>query len=352
MTIPFRDAIEALNATGSPSNEVVEKSIQSIFAGTWTDVQIGAFLVALNLKGINGEILAILARFLKKNSLAHFFSSSGTDPLIQFTRPIGDTCGTGGDGLHTFNISTLSAIVAASGGLRIAKHGNKSISSLCGSADLLFHLGYPESLTINQAISLLEKTGLTFLFAPQMHPVMKTLGPIRKGLGIPTIFNYVGPLANPLTPNYQLIGVSHKKLLHPMADALTNLGIEKGLIIHSRDGLDEISPCSITDGVRIDHGKKQTLEIDPKKFGIVGELNDLKGADARINSRILWQILAYDPGVRVLTQTICLNIAIIFWLAETSESIEEGFHRAETLIKTKTAHDFLNSWLMEAKKLT
>jgi anthranilate phosphoribosyltransferase len=351
VSINFKDAIGYLNSSETLSSQALDESIQSIFSGTWNEIQIGSFLVALNIKGINGETLGTLARFLRKNSLATMFPSAVQNPTHLLTRPIGDNCGTGGDGIHTFNISTLSAIVAAAGGLRIAKHGNRSISSLCGSADLLFYLGYPESLSLDQSIGLLEETGLTFLFAPQMHPVMKTLAPIRKSLGIPTVFNYVGPLSNPLNPNYQLIGVNHKNLLHPMAEALINLGVENGLIIHSRDGLDEISPNTITDGIRIADGKKQALEIDPETFGIRGELKDLKGGDASMNAELLWRILNSEPEVLILSQTICLNVAIIFWIAKKVESLEEGFHLAQSIIKTNKARDFLKSWLLAAKKL-
>ena len=350
MNIPFKDAIEVLQSNTDLPPWIIENSLGSIFSAQWNESQIASFLVALNLKGLTGEILATVARFLRKNS-NFVVTTQGPEKVHQtLIRPFGDSCGTGGDGLHTFNISTLAAIIAAAGGLRIAKHGNRSITSLCGSADLLFFLGYPETLSSHEALQLFDETGLTFLFAPQVHPLMKSIGNVRKSLGIPTVFNYVGPLSNPLQPDFQIIGVNRSTLLLPMAEALRSLNSIQGLIIHSRDGLDEISPSAITDAVKIDQKSLTQAEIDPAAFGLKGQLHDLKGGDAATNSRILWKILDNDPEVQVLTKTVCLNAGSLFWTANIVSSLHDGFEKALEIVTSHKAHRYLKSWIQTAQK--
>lgn len=333
------------------SIEMIEGSIHNIFSNNWNSNQIASFLVALNIKGVSGEILSIFARYLRKNS--HFFEESQNGGLTSLnnSRPFGDSCGTGGDGVHTFNISTLASLVAAAGGVKIAKHGNRSVSSLCGSADLLFQLGYPESLSLKSVIHIFNKTGITFLFAPNLHPLMKSIAPIRKSLGIPTVLNYVGPLSNPLNPDFQLIGVNQKRLLTPIAEALVLLDVKSALVIHSRDGLDEVSPGAITDGIRVDHGKCTNFTIDPHQLGVKGCIDDLKGGDAPHNSNLLWKIVDARPEVAILSQTVCLNAAVLFWLSGLTSDIKEGFLLATSLIQSFKVRTFLKSWLEEVQKI-
>ncbi len=263
--------------------------------------------------------------------------------------PLIDIVGTGGDGAHTFNISTASAIVAASCGVTMAKHGNRSVSSKCGSADLLFEAGFPAELKPEAAARLLEKEGFTFFFAPQFHPLMKHVMPVRKALGVRTIFNLLGPLANPIFPEIQLIGVGARDFLRPMAGALQKLGCHKGMIVHSRDGLDEISPSAVTDALVIDGPDIKELTVDPKTFGIKAELAQLKGGDATHNLKILNELLDGKEGA--VSEAVRLNAGALLWLCDKSESFTEGYALAKERLLTGKTKTFFENWISKAKEL-
>ena len=233
----------------------LEEVFSKMFSGSLSPVQLSAILCGLRAQGESGRELYAGAKTMREAA-----ALVKLDPSL---RPLIDNCGTGGDGSHSFNISTAAAIVAASCGVKVAKHGNRSVSSKCGSADLLFAAGLPDTLTPEGTIELLKQTGFTFFFAPHFHPVMKHVMPVRKELGVRTIFNFLGPLANPIQPEFQLIGVGMKDILMPMAEALKALGTQKALVVHSRDGLDEISSAAVTDAVHLDSGHLTEIEIDP-----------------------------------------------------------------------------------------
>lgn len=320
-----------------------ESAFHQLLTAQWNDFQVAGFLMALRMIPVTGTILGAGAKVMRELATGPSHTSwtgKGT---------FADNCGTGGDGSQSFNLSTAAAIVAASAGVKIAKHGNRSVTSLCGSADLLFAIGFPDTLEIDLAVSLLEETGLTFFFAPLFHPALKRLAPVRRGLGVPTIFNLLGPLANPLRPDCQLIGVSHSADLLPVAEAMVTLGMRRGLVVHSRDGLDELSPAAISDGYFVKEGILEPMTIDPADYKITATLEDLKGGDAQANKVLLETLLAGGhPG---LAQAVSLNAGALLWMTGLKPSLGEGYARAEQVIRDGSAASFLKHWVQTAQKL-
>lgn len=312
-----------------------------IFAGELSEAEIAAILVAWRMRGESSLELTAGARALR--------AAATVVPLPQSVRPLVDNCGTGGDGSNSFNLSTTAAIVASAAGARVAKHGNRSVSSQCGSADLLFAAGFPDTLTPAATAALLEQTGFTFFFAPNYHPVMRHVGPVRKALGLRTIFNLLGPLANPIAPESQVVGVGAATYLIPMAEALVAVGIQRGLVVHSRDGLDELSPAAVNDAVWIEGGRYRTLTIDPSTFGLSGQKDDLVGGDPEFNLRRLTEVL--DGQNPPLTQAVVLNAGAVLWVANVSASLADGVAMARKTLATGHARDYFAAWLRKAQAL-
>lgn len=337
----FRNTLEKLLNRGSIDPHEQESAFSAMLDGKLTEIEIAAFLTALRAKGEDAKDLAAGALALR--SRANSVQISGS------TRPLVDNCGTGGDGSGSFNISTSAAIIAASLGVRIAKHGNRSISSKCGSADLLFQAGFPESMTPEQTAALLDQTNFTFFFAPNFHPAMKHVGPVRRTLGIRTIFNLLGPLANPIGPEVQLIGVGAKAYLRPMAEAAAHIGIGTTLVVHSRDGMDEISPLAITDCILAKNGRIEEFTVDPKSFGISG-IHDLSGGDATVNLTILKQILLGHEGP--CNAAVSLNCGALLWITGHAKNIAEGFEMAKAQISSGKVGPWFSDWIQCARKLS
>jgi anthranilate phosphoribosyltransferase len=334
----IRDVLEKILNKESLDIRKSQQVFEDILDGKLSEAQIAAYLTALRAKGEDFNDLAAGAAVMR----AKASPLSIGDKL----RPLVDNCGTGGDGSGSFNISTTSAIIAASMGVRIAKHGNRSISSKCGSADLLFKAGYPEHISIENTARLLEQTGFTFFFAPNFHPTMKHVGPVRKALGIRTIFNLLGPLANPIAPEIQLIGVGAKEYLKPVAQAAEKIGIGKALIVHSRDGMDEISPNVVTDCVLVKNKTVSEFTIDPANVGLT-ENHDLSGGDADENLKILNDLLAGNGSSYI--NAVALNAGALLWLSEKASNVGDGFNLARNQITTGKAQHFFDSWLATAK---
>jgi anthranilate phosphoribosyltransferase len=319
----------------------LDKLFAAMMHGQCNEHQMTAFLAVWRVIGESENELFAGAKVLREHAIKP-----------KLSRPSGllaDNCGTGGDGAHTFNISTAAAIVASSGGVKMAKHGNRSVSSKCGSADLLFAAGFPDNLSPEGASLLLEQTGFTFFFAPQFHPMMKNVMPVRRSLSVRTIFNLLGPLANPLAPDIQLIGVSHKKYLHEVAKTLFRLGCQKGLVVHSRDGLDEISPCAISDGVIFSEKGLQDWQFDPESFGVHASLSQLKGGDKDENLSILGDFL--DGKRDAIYDAVCLNAGCLIWLCGQADSLLSGFDQAKELVTSGRVKHFFTHWIKEAKEL-
>ncbi len=285
----------------------------------------GAILMALNAKGFSGVELAGMAQVLK--------SLSAQQAVVAHLTPVVDTCGTGGDGADTFNISTAVAFVVAATGLKVAKHGGRSSSSRVGSADVLEGLGLNFAAHPEKIRSAVEEVGVTFLFAPGWHPGMKAVAPMRKALGIRTVFNLLGPLVNPMNPTGQVIGVSRSQFLDPMAEALGLLGVKKGIVVLGREGLDEACLGDLNDLAVLGRSGEVTREIlDPQSVGAVrATVADLKGGDLAENMNILRSVLQ-GKGTTAQTDAVALNAALALRVGDRVLDLSKGVSVARDVI--------------------
>ena len=258
--------------------------------------------------------------------------------------------GTGGDGAHSFNISTTSAMVLAAGGVKVAKHGNRAASSLCGTADCLEALGVKIDMTAEKALSMLQKTNFCFLFAQKYHSAMKYVGPIRKELGFRTVFNILGPLTNPAKPEMFLLGVYDEYLVEPIAKVLASLGVRRGIVAYGREKLDEISPNGPTVICEIRDGYYRSSLIRPEDFGLVpGTKKDLLGGTPEENARVTRDILSGRIG-GTKRNAVLLNAGAAFFVAQKAESIKEGITLAASLINSGKALTALENIIKESQQ--
>jgi anthranilate phosphoribosyltransferase len=269
-----------------------EAALSEILAGAASATQVAALLVALRMKGESAAEIEGFARALRSRAERVICAP---DP-----RPLVDTCGTGGDGSGTFNISTAAAFVVAGAGARVAKHGNRSASSRCGSADVLEELGASLTLEPQRVAESIQQVGIGFLFAPAHHPAMRHVQPIRADLKLRTVFNILGPLANPAGAEYQVIGVFEPRLVNLVAGALSRLGIRRGLVVHGSDGLDEITTTGATKAALVVNGQVREQILRPEDFGLArARLGDLAGAGRTENAAIVRAVLDGEPGPRL-----------------------------------------------------
>lgn len=340
MIMIIQTAIEkALDGHGIPFQEM-EEIMNDIIEGHATAAQIGAFLAALRAKGETEEEIAAGASIMREKSI--YVKSQG------YTI---DTCGTGGDGKGTFNISTAVAIVAAACGLKVVKHGNRSISSKSGSADVLEALGVHIRLSPDAASKCLESTNISFMFAPDFHPAMKSVAPIRKELGTRTLFNILGPLSNPARVKGQVLGVYHVSLTEKLAYALGRLGLEKAMVVHGLDGLDEITTTTQTKVSELKDGAVTTYYISPEQFGLKRALpEDLLGGDAIENASIIQGLLQGEKGPK--RDIVLLNAAAALYVGKTVNSLHEGLQAAAHAIDTGHAQVKLESFIQVSRGLT
>jgi len=295
--------------------------MEEMLAGKLLPTQIAAILTALRMKGETvNEILGFVTVMRK-----HMVKIKAPGMVI-------DTCGTGGDGKGTFNISTAVAFVVAGAGIKVAKHGNKNVSSLCGSADVLEALGVNINLGPKQAEELLRKTNFTFLFAPLFHPAFKHVVPVRKELKIRTVFNFLGPFVSPASVKRQVIGVPNIVLVENLSKVASLLNYQHLLLVSSEDGLDEISLSARTIGYEIKDKKIRKIVIDPTDFGFDRvSLDDIKGADAKTNDRIIKNILTGGEGAG--RDIVLLNSAAVLLVAGSVNNLREGILLAEESLK-------------------
>ncbi|MGL5616167.1 MAG: anthranilate phosphoribosyltransferase [Sarcina sp.] len=292
-----------------------------LMKGELTSTQIGAVLTALAIKGEESEEILGFSKGLRDNMVTLDYSDSH---LI-------DTCGTGGDGLNTFNVSTVVAFVAAAAGIKVAKHGNRALSSKCGSADVLLELGIDITLSKAEASRALEEIGIAFLFAPNYHLAMKNVAKERKELAIRTIFNLVGPIVNPANLTGQLLGVSRGEIQFKLAEVLRDLGLKKALVVHGDDGLDEISICTTSTIYEVNKGKIIEYKVSPEKLGFKrANIEELKGGEAKENSEIILSILQGEKGAK--RDMVLINSAAALYVGEKVKSLEEGVELAKILI--------------------
>jgi anthranilate phosphoribosyltransferase len=297
------------------------EAMEQVIGGGVSPEQVGAFLGALRAKRETVDELVGFAEAMRRH--ARKLSTSRADLV--------DTCGTGGDGSHTFNISTTSAFVVAASGLGVAKHGNRAVSSSCGSAEVLEALGVPVELSPEAAGSALDGDGFAFLFAPFYHPAMKNVAPVRRALGVRTVFNLLGPLANPALVRRQVLGVFDKRWLEPLARALLALGSEEALVVHGSDGLDEITLTGPTAAAHARGGEVTLLEITPEDAGLTrARAEDLRGGDAAHNAGILLEILSGKRGPR--RDAVALNAGAALFVGGLAKSLAEGARIAEEAI--------------------
>ena len=284
-----------------------------------SDVQTGAFLGAFRAKGCSGVELSSMAEELLKVCEL---------PVDRPNLYMVDTCGTGGDGANTFNISTAVAFVAASCGVKIAKHGNKSASGKVGSADVLLNLGLNLNCSLEKVISAVNDIGITFLFAPYWHKSLIKLAPLRKTLGIRTVFNQLGPLVNPLRPNAQVLGVASEDLLEPMGGALLKMGMNRAIVVHGSGGLDEASLQGDNKLVFIERGELRFSKINISDFNHENISNEkLVVSNSDSNEEILNNVLN-GSGEKSHKDVVALNAALVLWVAGIEDNLHEGFKKA------------------------
>jgi anthranilate phosphoribosyltransferase len=322
----FREHLQQIVRRRDLSEEVMAEMIGAIFSGEVTDAQIGAFMGALATKGETFAELAGAARAMRRKALR---IQTGADTVV-------DTCGTGGDGAGTFNISTTSAFVVAGAGVTVAKHGNRSVSSQCGSADVLEALGVRLNVAPEVVEEAVREIGIGFLFAPLFHGAMKYAMRARREVGVRSIFNMLGPLTNPAAANVQLLGVFAPELTEMFAEALRRLGARRAMVVHGHDGLDEISVCAPTRVSELKDGMIRTYDIQPELyFGDLAEPEDLAGGDPSQNAAILREILAGAKGPR--RDVVLINAGAALVCAGKARRLEDGIRLAGEVIDSGAA---------------
>ncbi len=313
------------------SATAMRQEMTAIMHGERTPEAIKTFLESLARRGETAEEIAVAAQVLREQAVK-----------LPLRTPEGltDTCGTGGDGQGTVNISTLAALVAAGAGARIAKHGNRAASSRCGSADVLEALGVNLAATPEQVARCIDEVGFGFCFAPAFHPAMKTVAPVRKALGIRTIFNLIGPLANPAPLAYQIVGVSEPRLLRVVGEALVQLGIRHGFVLHGQGGLDEATTTGLTEVVEVQGGGLKATRWDASTWGLGrAQVSDLKGGDAPHNARIAQELL---EGARTpVRDVVLLNAAAALVACGQAPDMPDALARAGQAIETGRAREVL-----------
>ncbi len=305
--------------------------LDTVFEGEVADVQIAAFLAAMRAKGATADELAGLAGSLRKHAVR---VETGIDNLV-------DTCGTGGAKLKTFNISTAAAFVAAGAGAYVAKHGNKGITSKCGSADVLAELGINIAPGPELVARCIKEAHIGFMFAPKFHPAMKHVQPVRQSLDFRTIFNILGPLANPAGAGGQVMGVPEEGLMQKIAETLKTLGVKRAMVVHS-EGIDEISTIGPTKILELKDGRITADEINPTDYGIsLADFDSLKGGDAQTNARIVSEVLSgADTGAR--KDVVVLNAAAAIIVAGLAEDFNAAIVLAESSISDGKAQAALD----------
>ena len=335
----IKEAIIKLSKKQDLAYAEAEAVMDEIMSGQATPVQMSAYLTALALKGETIDEITASAAGMR----AHCIKLLHDLDVLEIV-------GTGGDGSNSFNISTTSSLVIAAGGVPVAKHGNRAASSKSGAADVLEALGVKITLTPERSAEILKKINICFLFAQNYHIAMKYVAPIRKELGIRTVFNILGPLSNPAGANMELMGVYDQSLVEPLAQVMANLGVNRGMVVYGQDSLDEISMCAPTSVCEIRDGKFTSYEITPEQFGYERcEKGALTGGTPAENAEITKAILkGEEKGPK--RQAVCLNAGAALYIAGKAASIEEGVKLAESLIDSGAALKKLGEFVEETNK--
>jgi anthranilate phosphoribosyltransferase len=321
----IREAIARLVENKALTHDEAHETLREIMSGEATPAQIASFITALRIRGETAEVIAGSARAMREKFTA-----------VESTGLVVDTCGTGGDGAHTFNISTAAAFVTAGAGVSVAKHGNRGVSSKCGSADVLEALGVNLSVSSEKMARCLREIGIAFLFAPSLHPAMKhAIGP-RREIGIRTIFNILGPLSNPAGARRGVLGVYSRALVPTMAQAAASLGAQRLFVVHGHDGLDEITTTAATTIAEVRNGEVDTYELNPHDVGLpMARPADLAGGDPSRNAEIVREILKgmKGPGRDI----VLLNAAAAIVAGEKASDLRQGIAAASHAIDSGAA---------------
>ena len=335
----IKEAIIKLSKKQDLAYAEAEAVMDEIMSGQATPVQMSAYLTALALKGETIDEITASAAGMR----AHCIKLLHNLDVLEIV-------GTGGDGSNSFNISTTSSLVIAAGGVPVAKHGNRAASSKSGAADVLEALGVKITLTPERSAEILKKINICFLFAQNYHIAMKYVAPIRKELGIRTVFNILGPLSNPAGANMELMGVYDQSLVEPLAQVMANLGVNRGMVVYGQDSLDEISMCAPTSVCEIRDGKFTSYEITPEQFGYERcEKGALTGGTPAENAEITKAILkGEEKGPK--RQAVCLNAGAALYIAGKAETMEAGVRMAEELIDSGAALKKLDEFIASSNE--
>jgi anthranilate phosphoribosyltransferase len=321
----------------SLARDEAREVMTEVLAGKCSDAQIAALLVALHMKGETVEEIVGFAEAIREAAVPlevqsePILDTSGTgrDALV-------DTCGTGGDASGTFNISTATAFVVAGAGVRVAKHGNRSVTSKCGSADVMESLGVNINLSAAKIAACLQQIGIAFLFAPAMHSAMKHVQVARRELRLRTVFNLLGPLTNPARATCQVVGVYSVELVEKLAEALGMLGARRALVVHGEDGLDEVTITGSTRIGELRNGQVRSYEVTPEEFGLArASLNDISGGDAVQNARLIRAVLSGEKSPR--RDVVLLNSSAALVAAGSADHLRDGVPMAATSIDSGAA---------------
>lgn len=346
------DALHRIaNHRESLTRDEARSVMSEVLTGQCTDTQIAALLVALHMKGETveeivgfAEAMRAAAAPLNLRGSTLQVSGTGRDALV-------DTCGTGGDASGTFNISTATALVVGGAGVQVAKHGNRSVTSKCGSADVMEALGVKIDLPPTQVAACLEEVGIAFLFAPAMHSAMKYVQNARRDLRLRTVFNLLGPLTNPAHASAQVVGVYSVDLVEKVAEALSMLGLHRALVVHGLDGMDEITITGPTRIAEVREGQLRTYEVTPEEFGLRrARLTEIEGGDATANAAIIRRILAGEKSPR--RDVVLLNAAAALVAAGRSDHLKDALPIAERSIDSGAAASKLETLVRFTKRFS
>jgi anthranilate phosphoribosyltransferase len=344
MLLDHKALLNRLLAGEDLDPNLMEAFVGLVMDGALEDVVVSAVLAALRAKGESGAEVAAAARAMRARALP---------VLISNPQKSIDTCGTGGDGAETINISTAAALLVVAAGVAVAKHGNRSVSSRCGSADVLEAAGVCLDMTPEAMAALHDEVGIAFLFAPRLHPAMKAVMPVRRALGVRTVFNLLGPLTNPAGVERQVVGVWGTDVQNLMSEALADLGARHALVVHSEDGLDEISVCAPTRAIEVRDGEVAgESRIDPSAFGIeVSDAASLKGGDVGENLRRMRAILGGEEESPA-ADAVALNAGAALYVAGEVADLSSGFDRASEVRRSGSALERLDEWANRSRELT
>ncbi|MGA3296543.1 MAG: anthranilate phosphoribosyltransferase [Candidatus Bathyarchaeia archaeon] len=336
----IKESIQFLTDRKDLSSEQAQKTMREIMSGEATPAQIGAFLAALRMKGETVDEITALAQVMREHAIRISPQVSGRSV---------DTCGTGGDLFKSFNVSTTAAFVASGAGVTIAKHGNRSVTSKCGSADVLEAVGVNLNATPSTVEKSIEQIGIGFMFAPSFHPAMKNAIIPRREIGIRTVFNILGPLTNPANAKAQVLGVYDSKLVEPIANVLQKLGLEEALVVHGVDGLDEISVIGKTKIAWLRDGEVSTKEISPKDLNLqLAPANEISGFGVQENARLMTNILRGDEKQNSSRlQMVLANAAAAILVSGKVDNLTSGIEIGKEAVANGSGYDKLRKLIKQ-----